>query len=136
MTPRRIRRERTAGWRLPDGAVVVTRPTRWGNPYRVVDNRTLRGGFTRPAGFTVHLEQSGTLVASWAGFTTKSVAADFAVTLYRATLLAGPGVHGDQEAWDYFYAPLTGHDLACFCPLGAPCHADVLLEFANGRHPR
>lgn len=24
-----------------------------------------------------------------------------------------------------------GHDLACFCPLGQPCHADVLLEIAN-----
>ena len=27
---------RTKGWRLPDGAVVVARPTRWGNPFRVV----------------------------------------------------------------------------------------------------
>jgi hypothetical protein len=26
---------------------------------------------------------------------------------------------------------LTGHDLMCFCPLGQPCHADVLLELAN-----
>jgi hypothetical protein len=25
---------------------------------------------------------------------------------------------------------LTGRDLACWCPPG-PCHADVLLEFAN-----
>ena len=26
---------------------------------------------------------------------------------------------------------LRGHDLACWCPLGQPCHADVLLEIAN-----
>jgi hypothetical protein len=26
---------------------------------------------------------------------------------------------------------LTGHDLACWCPLDQPCHADVLLELAN-----
>lgn len=26
---------------------------------------------------------------------------------------------------------LRGLDLGCFCPLGQPCHADVLLEFAN-----
>lgn len=26
---------------------------------------------------------------------------------------------------------LRGKDLACWCPLGAPCHADVLLEAAN-----
>jgi len=27
---------------------------------------------------------------------------------------------------------LRGKDLACWCPLGQPCHADVLLEIANG----
>jgi hypothetical protein len=26
---------------------------------------------------------------------------------------------------------LRGKDLACWCPLDQPCHADVLLEFAN-----
>jgi hypothetical protein len=31
----RIRLRRTAGWRKPPGAVVVARPTRWGNPFRV-----------------------------------------------------------------------------------------------------
>jgi hypothetical protein len=28
-------------------------------------------------------------------------------------------------------APLRGRDLACWCPLDQPCHADVLLELAN-----
>ena len=28
---------------------------------------------------------------------------------------------------------LAGRDLACWCPLGGPCHADVLLEVANRR---
>ena len=27
---------------------------------------------------------------------------------------------------------LRGKDLACWCPFDLPCHADVLLEFANG----
>lgn len=26
---------------------------------------------------------------------------------------------------------LSGKDLACWCPLDQPCHADVLLEIAN-----
>jgi hypothetical protein len=26
---------------------------------------------------------------------------------------------------------IRGKDLACFCPLDQPCHADVLLEWAN-----
>lgn len=28
-------------------------------------------------------------------------------------------------------AELRGKDLACWCPLDEPCHADVLLELAN-----
>jgi len=28
-----------------------------------------------------------------------------------------------------FLDPLRGKDLACWCPLGKPCHADILLEF-------
>ena len=33
--PKRIQRKRTKGWRMPDGAVYVGRPTKWGNRYRV-----------------------------------------------------------------------------------------------------
>ena len=29
-------------------------------------------------------------------------------------------------------AQLAGKDLACYCALGSPCHADVLLGWANG----
>jgi hypothetical protein len=28
---------------------------------------------------------------------------------------------------------LAGHDLACWCSLDGPCHADVLIEVANSR---
>lgn len=31
----RIQRRRTRGWRMPEGAVYVGRPSRWGNPFRV-----------------------------------------------------------------------------------------------------
>jgi len=30
---------------------------------------------------------------------------------------------------------LKGKDLACWCPLDQPCHADVLLEIANATPP-
>lgn len=33
--PRRIQRKRTRGWRMPEGAVYVGRPSRWGNPFSV-----------------------------------------------------------------------------------------------------
>jgi hypothetical protein len=35
--PKRIQRKRTKGYRMPDGAKSVARPSRWGNPYRVED---------------------------------------------------------------------------------------------------
>ena len=34
MSPRRLQLRRTPGYRLPDNAVVVARPTRWGNPFK------------------------------------------------------------------------------------------------------
>jgi Domain of unknown function (DUF4326) len=30
---------------------------------------------------------------------------------------------------------LRSKNLACYCPLGQPCHADVLLEIANSEQP-
>jgi hypothetical protein len=33
--PRRVQLSRKPGWRKPPGAVVVSRPSRWGNPYPV-----------------------------------------------------------------------------------------------------
>lgn len=48
-----------------------------------------------------------------------------AVRLFRALLEA----RGAEMAEDL--RALRGHDLACWCALDAPCHADVLLEFAN-----
>jgi len=34
---------------------------------------------------------------------------------------------------DEIVATLSGKNLACWCPLDQPCHADVLLNLANGR---
>ena len=34
-SPRRVQLRRTRGWRKPPGAVVISRPGKWGNPYRV-----------------------------------------------------------------------------------------------------
>lgn len=34
-----------------------------------------------------------------------------------------------REQWDL--SPLREKDLACWCRIGDPCHADVLLELAN-----
>lgn len=37
--PKRIQRKRVKGWRMPPNTVSVTRPSQYGNPYRLNDPR-------------------------------------------------------------------------------------------------
>ncbi|HYT25922.1 MAG TPA: DUF4326 domain-containing protein [Actinomycetota bacterium] len=39
--PRRVQLRRTNGWRKPPDAVVISRPSKWGNPYRVSEHGLL-----------------------------------------------------------------------------------------------
>jgi hypothetical protein len=50
-----------------------------------------------------------------------------AVRRYREDLLAGQLSIGVDDV----KSELRGRDLACYCPLDEPCHADVLIEVAN-----
>lgn len=58
-----------------------------------------------------------------------AMTAEEAVAAYRAL------VTQDSPEWKSFRKDvrhyLGGLDLACWCPLDQPCHADVLLELAN-----
>lgn len=92
--PERIQRNRTKGWRMPEDAVYVGRPTKWGNPWTP--------------------DMCGS--------------AKEAVRGYALLLKHDP--YGDGLA-ESARAELAGKDLACWCPLDQPCHADVLLEIAN-----
>lgn len=52
------------------------------------------------------------------------------VLAYRYEIVEiGGGVVGFNRFWVADH--LRGKDLACWCPLDQPCHADVLLELAN-----
>ena len=57
--------------------------------------------------------------------------AQFCVDAYRRW------IHRPSQAWivDMAKKLLKGKDLACWCPLDQPCHADVLLEIANTAPP-
>jgi hypothetical protein len=88
--PKRIQRKRKKGWKMPEGAIYVGRPTRFGNPFSVE-------GFGR----------------------------NLAVFNFRQRM------RNMQLVNPSFFDELRGKDLACWCPLDKPCHADVLLEIAN-----
>jgi Domain of unknown function (DUF4326) len=52
-----------------------------------------------------------------------------ALALYRAWLASRPDLLAAARA------ELAGRDLACWCPLDRPCHADILIDFITGaRH--
>lgn len=89
--PVRLQRSRAKGWRLPSRAVVVTRPTKWGNPHPLALGRAE------------------------------------AVRRYEEDLRAGRLRITIEDA----RRELRGRDLACYCALDLPCHADVLLAVAN-----
>ena len=50
----------------------------------------------------------------------------YLVELFRSHVEQSPAIRARIRA------ELAGKNLACWCPLDGPCHADVLLEVANG----
>ncbi len=59
----------------------------------------------------------------------RDVSAQRAVELFRMSLELL--FHQHPQALKDLRADLAGRDLACWCPLDQPCHADVLLDLAN-----
>lgn len=134
MSPQRIQRQRTKGWRMPEGAVYVGRPSRWGNPFRV-DGPVVYGN-------------------NWGiGYLTPEAARRVSVDLFTDVVLGiwNPSnvrsmsdteygwLWDDLSAWkrrigchpsEAARSELRGVDLACWCG-DVPCHADVLLKIAN-----
>ncbi len=110
VTPKRIQLRRTKGWRKPEGAVVVARPSKWGNPYRWAD---YRGDYPD---------------------SDDSLLQRMAVSDFRGLVEGRWDRFGNTPVYPLRSAivrELRGHDLACWCLVGSPCHADVLLELAN-----
>ncbi|MGH3569237.1 MAG: DUF4326 domain-containing protein [Pseudonocardia sp.] len=53
------------------------------------------------------------------------------MTRARAVELYARHLHDEPELRSLARQELAGADLACWCPPGDPCHADVLIEVAN-----
>ena len=102
--PQRIRLRRAAGFNLHTSsaalnglpAVVVSRPTKWGNPYKLSE---FSGSPARKA--------------------------ELAVAAFSQM------VQTNRDFRILAQLELRGKNLACWCPPGAPCHADILLSIAN-----
>ena len=101
LAPKRVQLSRAKGWHMPPNTVKVDRSTRWGNP-------CYEGMFL--------------------GYTVADAVRDFERYVTR-----DPCVRSFENRWGPppELAPLRGKNLACWCKLGQPCHADVLLRLAN-----
>lgn len=114
---KRIQLRRTKGWRKPDNTVVVSRPSHWGNPIHIERRDDYEG-------LWLVVDRQGTVLDHRA---TKSEAAALAVKLFREWVTTKPS----SAWWEQTVRQLRGKNLACWCPLDQPCHADILLELAN-----
>lgn len=130
---KRIQRSRKKGWKMPANSVYVGRPSMWGNPFKVI-------------GDSIYVDASyrRKVLSRWVYLCKGD--AQKCVRLYRivVTGVIGPGEYGidvdslvDIAFWcDHFkklnVRKLRGKDLMCWCGKRVPCHADVLIELANG----
>jgi hypothetical protein len=120
--PKRIQMSRQHPWRDQNPeAMIVARPSMWGNPITFSDV-----GAQYPS---LDDRQVAQLVVR----TFEPLAKNGKLYLPNWRFLGGR-----RGPLDLTYPPvvliraaLRGHDLACWCPLDMPCHADVLLELAN-----
>ncbi len=108
MKPERVRLSRKKGWKLPPDTVSVARPGRWGNPFSVAPELA-----------------PGTPVGT--RYTAMPTVRE-AVAAYRRWIELDPA---GQEVARKARRELRGKNLACWCPLDGPCHAEVLLDIAN-----
>jgi hypothetical protein len=88
----------------------VTRPGKWGNPFTIED-------------------------------VAKRYKLDVAAAQVKAVELCGQWLRGtldkrlspgESPSREEIRAELRGHNLACWCKPGTPCHSEVLIELANG----
>ena len=118
---KRIQLRRTKGWRKPAGGIVVSRPSRFGNPYavRTVDGQW--GVFLSPPPLPWKPSDPWPVRKALDVWPTKRLAVESSVRWYRKYLAMYPELANE----------LRGHDLGCWCAASQPCHASVLLELAN-----
>lgn len=106
-----IRVQQKRGVKLPPGVKSVARPSRWGNPYKV--GHVLVGEIMKPYDRSVTVD------------VVEVVDTELAVALYAAWSRST----FDEPTMTEWLAPLrNASGLACYCPLDAPCHADVLID--------
>ncbi len=117
MKPQRMQLSRHAGFNLQAASMAlnglpakrVTRPGKWGNPF-TIEATAAKYGLDVEAAQAKAVELCG----RW----------------LRGTL--EPSLSpGEPPPRAEIRAELRGHNLACWCRPGTPCHSEILIEIAN-----
>ena len=112
--PIRIQRKRSKGWKVPPDTIYVGRGSSFGNPFRADE--------CRAAGYSgTDAEISERCVEAFRGW----------LGPFWRNNWDGRVSELARESLFKNLHKLRGKNLACWCPLDQPCHADVLLELAN-----
>lgn len=117
MKPQRMQLSRKAGFNLQAASKAlnglparrITRPGKWGNPF-TIEETAARYRLEPDAAQAKAVELCG---------------------LWLRGKLGKELSPGEPPSRDELRNELAGHNLACWCKPGTPCHADILIELAN-----
>lgn len=93
---------------MPPNTMKVDRTTRWGNPFFVLDEDDYNSHLAAVSAFARALRKDGGYISP-----------------------AKRGRNIRLVTVEDIRRNLAGKNLACWCRLDEPCHADVLLRLAN-----
>jgi len=123
ITAKRITRSRKKGWTKPDNTIYVGRGSKWGNPFRVMgDMLYIDAGYRRKILDKWVLCQESDITDEIIGF--------------LRILIRQKSDNPDIQHWISHFetldlSELEGKNLMCWCKQDTPCHADILLIFAQ-----
>lgn len=116
----RIQLRRTKGWRMPENTVSVARPGKWGNPF--TKENAIASGYANDT--------------NWQAFVVECLRDWIGPSQSGRDWWCGPKSDARRRVFTEDIGELRGKNLACWCRLNQPCHADVLLELANAPAPQ
>ena len=119
MTPERIQRQRTKGWRTPEHTRYVGRPGKFGNPFQGFK----LGGFLACKLFDMYLHGDDI-----PRFVANQIDDEVKAGIILEVLAEAP--NGPTLAL-LGRDDLKGWNLSCWCKPEEPCHGDTWLEVAN-----
>lgn len=124
MKPIRIQRKRTKGWKMPENTIYVGRNNSelgvgpFSNPFKIGCFYKIGNGGNYGMTWCMCIDEK------YANGFTKVIDNAHAVEMFKEYISKYPLSKENIEK-------IRGKNLACWCTLDKPCHADELLKIAN-----